>query len=111
MNRGGRETAMRQRTRIYETEGTRNSSRSVVIAMLSVALPIVAQAEWTFTNLHPDGLPYSLCLRVNSGLQVGWVGPAISEHAALWSGTASSWVDLNPLGATTSEAYDVYSGQ
>ena len=33
------------------------------------------------------------------------------EHASLWSGTAASWVDLNPNGATTSEAWDVRGGQ
>lgn len=32
-------------------------------------------------------------------------------HASLWSGTAGSWVDLNPAGATGSVAYGVEGGR
>ena len=34
-----------------------------------------------------------------------------AEHAGLWSGSAASWIDLNPAGSTDSEAYAVDQGQ
>jgi hypothetical protein len=43
--------------------------------------------------------------------QVGTTGVNGVLHAGLWSGTSDSWVDLNPLGATHSEAYGVCDGQ
>jgi len=34
-----------------------------------------------------------------------------NERACLWTGSAASWVDLNPSRATQSDAHGVYSGQ
>lgn len=69
------------------------------------------------TNLQPLTLPfgYSKALGVRNGQQVGYVssvpypyGETFSYHAAshavLWTGTAASAVDLNPIGYAASEA-------
>ena len=37
--------------------------------------------------------------------------PYVLSHALLWSGTAASAVDLNPVGFTFSEARGVFGGQ
>lgn len=69
------------------------------------------------TNLHPFGVAfsYSKALGVRNGQQVGYLsnnsypyGETFSyhatSHAAMWRGTAASFVDLNPVGFTASEA-------
>jgi hypothetical protein len=42
---------------------------------------------------------------------VGSVDAGGLRHAALWGGTAASWVDLNPAGASESDAWAVHNGQ
>lgn len=61
-------------------------------------------------NLHPYGVSSSYAVGVSGGQQVGWVG-SYSRRAALWSGTASSWVDLHPAGALESGALGVANGK
>ncbi len=67
------------------------------------------------TNLHPLGYTYSKALGVKSGQQVGYAssipypyGETFSyhpgSHAMLWTGSAASFVDLNPPGYLASEA-------
>lgn len=74
-----------------------------------------ASAQWAVVNLHPDdpGVFDSYALSVQDGQQVGYTRDPGSflEHAAVWSGTAASWVDLHPAGATQSRANAVSSGQ
>jgi hypothetical protein len=41
---------------------------------------------------------------------VGHVRVGFSDHAAMWSGTAESWVDLHPSFADSSVAWDVHGG-
>jgi hypothetical protein len=50
---------------------------------------------------------------VDANQQVGFVQVTedLLTHAVLWSGTAASWVDLNPAGSTNSQANGVYCGQ
>ena len=75
-----------------------------------------AFAEWTVVNLSPAGAS-SYAWGVSGGKQVGEVFVSVREysvaHAALWSGTAASWVDLNPAGAGAqgSIAWGVSGGQ
>ncbi len=69
------------------------------------------------TNLHPTQLFYSFskAFGISNGQQVGYIsnasypyGETLSyhplSHAVLWTGTAASAVDLNPVGFTASEA-------
>jgi hypothetical protein len=61
-------------------------------------------AAWT--ELTEGSVAYG----VDNGQQVGRVDlPQI--HAALWTGSAASLVDLNPAGAGSSEAFGVHNGQ
>jgi len=69
------------------------------------------------TTIHPATLPFnfSKALGIRNGQQVGYVsnasypyGETLSyhplSHAVLWTGSAASAVDLNPVGYTASEA-------
>ena len=96
----------------------RNSRSGVIRRLLSAAAvvcvpAITAHAElWTVVNLHPDGAEYSRALGVSGGQQVGYAyyGGNV-YHAGLWSGSASSWVDLTPTGSTYAVASDAYGSQ
>ena len=48
---------------------------------------------------------------VSDGQQVGWAYFGGPYHASLWSGTAASWVDLNPSGSPFSQAWGVSCGR
>src|SRR5437016_13150876 len=73
---------------------------SLLIALLIAALVVCpatdARAEWTYVSLHPAGLQNSSWLYgVADGQQVGGVnpnGPVGVPTAAVWSGTAGSYV-------------------
>jgi len=59
-------------------------------------------ASWTVINLHPSGMPGSSAYGVSGGAQVGDTGEynwMLRWRAALWSGSAGSWVDLHPSGS------------
>lgn len=57
-------------------------------------------------TLNPPGHAAQL-LGMVPGQQVGWTVPTIGSptHAALWRGSAESWVDLNPSNSSRSEAW------
>jgi hypothetical protein len=58
-------------------------------------------------DLNPTGFAgESEALGVHAGTQVGWAGNP--KHAGLWTGTAASFVDLHPAGATQSIARAVH---
>ena len=80
----------------------RKTNLEALMLLASVAFAAAAQAQWTVTNLHPEGASESRLNSTSGGQQLGWVGVAGAEHAGLWSGTAASWVDLHPAGATRS---------
>lgn len=67
-------------------------------------------SQRSLVNLHPAaaGLSepsLSIVYGVGAGQQVGLAGPFGGwSHASLWTDTAGSWVDLNPLGSNSSEA-------
>jgi hypothetical protein len=65
------------------------------IAMAAGGSP--ARAEWMVTNLHPANAPEGSALfDVADGQQVGVVLRNMAPEAALWSGSAGSYVNLNP---------------
>lgn len=71
-------------------------------------------ADWTAINLAPDGSYRSSATGVYQGNQVGWVMVSVGKgsyfsHASLWSGSAESWVDLNPSVADASYVTSVYA--
>lgn len=56
------------------------------------------------TVLHPPSAASSFAWGVANGVQVGDVGIAGQGHASVWYGTAASWVDIHPAGASASMA-------
>ncbi len=62
-----------------------------------------ARAQWTVSILHPTGATQSSALGVSTTQQVGFLS-GTSDTAALWLGTAASYLTLHPAGATDSHA-------
>jgi len=50
-------------------------------------------------------LATSSALAVRGNMQTGWVQVQSTYHAAIWRGNAASFVDLHPLGASSSYTY------
>ena len=85
--------------------------RLLAILVLTFSI-IAAQAQWTVANLHQNGVFLSsYAFGVDGAHQVGIAQFGANEHASLWAGTAGSWVDLNPAGATDSYANAVSGNQ
>jgi hypothetical protein len=84
------------------------------LAVLALAAS-TASAQWTVTNLHPAGASESYGYAIGpapAGIQEGgYATISNSPHAALWSGAAASFVDLNPSLASNSAVYGVSAGQ
>jgi len=89
--------------------------RTAAAALMTVALVTPAvRASWTVVNLHPSWWDHSYGYGVAGGQQVGVVAeyPFTGTHAALWSGSAGSFVDLHPSEwYLSSAAYGVGDGQ
>ena len=62
-------------------------------------------------NLDPAGASYSIANAVSGTQQVGIATFGGQEHATLWTGTAASRVDLDPVNSAGSQAYGVYNGR
>src|SRR5689334_11937845 len=72
-----------------------------VIVFVVLASPALGQVGgWTVTNLRPTGGTYSVAYAVRDGQQAGVTSVSSLQRASVWSGAASSWVDLNPVGTT-----------
>ena len=72
----------------------------LVLATPLVAAVAPARAEWTAINLHPASEPAgSFLFGVADGQQVGVVHrfEDLGDLAGVWSGTAASYVSLNPF--------------
>ena len=85
-----------------------------VATVAALGLTATAFGQWTVTNLHPSGpnASHSSQAQAAGGQQVGYVKPSVGRNrAAMWSGTASSYVDLHPTGALDSVAWGGGDGQ
>lgn len=80
-----------------------------LFAFAALCLGASANATFTYTVLHPTGTFASYGEGINSTSQVGYV-LAGGYRASLWTGTAASWVDLNPAGANSSQAFGCDGG-
>ncbi|QDV91911.1 hypothetical protein RAS2_30190 [Phycisphaerae bacterium RAS2] len=80
-------------------------------ALLSASVAAPVRAQWTVTNLHPEGASESFATGVHAGQQVGYAKFGITDRATLWNGSAESWIDLNPFGASSSRALGIHNGQ
>lgn len=83
----------------------------IAVAVAATGRPAVAQPGWTVTNLHPPTATESRGLGVDGDQHVGFARINNMDRAALWHGTAASWVDLTPDGAFESRALGVRQGQ
>jgi hypothetical protein len=63
------------------------------------------------TLLNPTGYGAASVTGVDSGRQVGSASNGTGSHAALWSGSAGSFVDLSPAGASDSGAAGISGEQ
>lgn len=69
----------------------------------------------SYTSLHPANATHSQAEATHNQAQVGAVyltttpGNWLPEHAALWYSNPN-FIDLNPAGAISSIAYDIYNG-
>ena len=85
-----------------------------VAIVAALGLTTAAHGQWTVTNLHPSGpnASHSSQAQAAGGQQVGYVKPSVGRNrAAMWSGTADSYVDLHPNGALDSVAWGGGDGQ
>src|SRR5256885_9813905 len=90
--------------------------RSVLIGIRSIilisALPASASAQLTVINLNPAGATTSSQANsVQGGQQVGYALVGGIARASLWSGTAASWLNLDPISSFGSNANAVDAGQ
>src|SRR6476620_8793953 len=80
----------------------------VAIVVCSHKSNVASGVTYKAVLLHPsNGFIQTSGNGISDGLQVGYgFGPATqgASHALLWSGTANSFVDLNPTGFANSEA-------
>ena len=85
-------------------------ARLLVMSLLTAAVcSSPSTAGWTYTVLTPVGVPHAEITSI-SGNQQG--GLTISpNNPGYWSGTAGSWVNLLPAGATTGRVNGIANGQ
>ena len=74
------------------------------LTLFTALLGKLAVAQWTLTSLGPNNRVWGV---TTMNQQVGQSNVFARPHASLWSGTASSWVDLNPAISEESVAYGV----
>ena len=90
-------------------------NRFQITSAVSLALILGAStsacAAWEVISPNPAGSMYTFVEDVSGGQQVGNAVFGDEVHAALWHGTAASWVDLSPAGSTRSNAVGVSGGQ
>lgn len=70
-----------------------------------------SDASWHVRFLNPPDVQFAGAYGIGDGQVVGYTLTSVTEsHAALWSDSASSWMDLHPVRATSSVAYGVGGG-
>lgn len=103
----GRHRQKRANGKLMGGDHTRRTILSMRVRTAFLAgllLPTLSLGAWTVTDLHPTGPFESFGQGVSGGGQVGWVNYG-DTHAAFWSGSAASFVDLHPAVASDSRAH------
>jgi len=93
------------------TKSSKRFALFATLATLGLSTQAPAQSTWAVTVLHPSSQTTSEAY--GAGVQqAGYVKPSVQQTwAAVWSGTASSYIDLHPEGALNSVAWGVSGGQ
>ncbi len=90
----------------------KSSTHKAIFTASVLSVATAAHAQWTVTNLHPTGLQRSDAGTVDGAQQAGYVQVGgFVNRASLWSGTAASWIDLNPANATESSVSGMSDGR
>jgi len=96
------QTTRAQTKRRHTTRAQTNWGRvGALLALMSGCGVLHAAEGWTVLFLHPQGQGQSIANGVWGAQQVGGVQanyPSGPFRAAVWSGYASSWIDLHPIG-------------
>ena len=71
-----------------------------MLALALVAVPLAAEAQYTFIDLAPGGFTSSQASGISGSQQAGYGVTNGLYHALLWSGTAASVVDLQSFLST-----------
>ncbi len=79
-------------------------NRTLFQALIALAVAPPCLAQWTVTNLHPDGASESYAPSLGPGLQTGSAVFDGVRRAGYWQGSAASWTDLHPADAIESRA-------
>jgi hypothetical protein len=125
LTRYSKPTHLRDGEEITMFHGPAGGTRAIVCAAILLAVTTAAGAQAAasvaYTDLYtlgrPDGFtsaqPGSRDFQVAAAGQLIGSGAAAdgTSHALLWSGVATSGVDLNPAGFTSSTAYAVRGAQ
>lgn len=78
------------------------TSTRLLALIVSGALASGAHAQWVVSYLHPAGALQSFGNGVSGVDQVGYIKAGANNHGALWTGSAASFVDMNPASAIAS---------
>ena len=82
----------------------RATGSRIAAACVFMATTAGAWSQWTVTRLTPEGATGASARGASEGHEAGSVAFPATLHAGYWSGSAESWVDLHPAGASQSEA-------
>ncbi len=96
-------------TSASDTDGTYHVgtvSRDDAVGNYTTHAVLYSPPNYWSRDLHPAGVSKSGALAIDGGNQYGWIHtpfPGPVTHAAMWSGTAESFEDMQPSGAQRSE--------
>jgi len=102
--------------RTESVKGARDVSNRFCIGyaagvLAAISLPSTSSAQWTLTNLHPESATGSYAWGTSESRQVGHVEMCGTNHASIWSGSATAWLDIHPPGAIESFAFGISGDQ
>jgi hypothetical protein len=76
----------------------------ILAAMVSAAMTTLARTDYStaygYTVTNPSGSQTSVAQAISGQQEAGYARIGASYHAGIWSGTASSFLDLNPAVST-----------
>ena len=84
-----------------------SSAGLLVVIVFSVLASAAHSTQWTVSYLHPPDVPESFGTGVSGVDEAGYItfstSPQVIHHASRWTGSAASFVDMNPPGAIISQ--------
>jgi hypothetical protein len=97
----------------FDIAGNTIAGQANVGTLMQACIWDASTLAWT--SLQPVGISspptWSVCRSCDAWQQAGSAVRGGQSHAAVWSGSGGSFVDLHPAAVTSSAAYDVDTGQ